>query len=65
VFEARYRYVLINPRVDELCDYIGAWMFHLENALEVNAGFDSALVGGFAVVSVGIAREVILTRLGM
>jgi hypothetical protein len=42
----------------------GTWSIDFDNTLEVNAGFDPALLRGVAVVSVGASRKMILRRLG-
>ena len=56
-------FVVMNKGGGVLNAKTGTWSTCLENALEVEQTFDPVLFGGVAVVSVGIAREVILRRL--
>lgn len=57
------RYVVMNARGEILSVRLGTWSVDLEEPLEVDAGFDAALVGGSSVVSMGAARELVITRL--
>lgn len=57
------RYTVLNRHGEVLSDRSGTWSIDLANAVEVSENFDAALVGGDAVASFALAREVITARL--